>query len=196
MTFRIEPLTGELRTAALPALAELRIKVFRAWPYLYDGSLEYEKKYLRNFAAAEGAVLVAAREGERIVGVATASPITGHMAEFAAPFERLGYDLGKLFYFGESVLLPEYRGQGIGHAFFDAREAHARSFGRYTYATFCGVVRPDDHPLKDPGYRPLDPFWRKHGYRKLDGGVTEFAWKDVGDGEPSRKPMQYWIKEL
>ena len=196
MTVRIEPLTGADRTAALPALAELRIKVFRAWPYLYEGTLDYEQKYLKNFAAADGAILVAARDGEKIVGVATASPITGHMAEFAAPFERLGHDLGKLFYFGESVLLPEYRGQGIGHAFFDAREAHARSFGRYTHATFCGVVRPADHPLRDPAYRPLEPFWSKRGYRKLDGVVTEFAWKDVGDSAPTKKPMQYWIKEL
>lgn len=196
MTVRIEPLTGADRAAALPALAELRVKVFHAWPYLYEGTLEYEQKYLRNFAAAEGAILVAARDGDTIVGVATASPITGHMAEFAAPFERLGYDLGTLFYFGESVLLPEYRGHGIGHSFFDAREAHARSSGRFTHATFCGVVRPDTHPLRDLNYRPLDEFWQKRGYRKLEGVITEFAWKDVGCGEPTRKPMQYWIKEL
>ncbi|KAB2850264.1 MAG: GNAT family N-acetyltransferase, partial [Hyphomicrobiaceae bacterium] len=98
MTVRIEPLTGAGLAAALPALAELRIKVFRAWPYLYEGTLEYEQKYLRNFASAMGAILVAARDGHPIVGVATASPITGHMEAFAAPFKKLGYDLGRLFY--------------------------------------------------------------------------------------------------
>lgn len=196
MTVRIEPLTGAGLMVALPALAELRIKVFRAWPYLYDGTLEYEQRYLKKFASAEGAILVAARDGDRIVGVATASPISGHMQEFAAPFKKLGYDLGKLFYLGESVLLPEYRGQGIGHAFFDAREAHARTFKRYTHATFCAVVRPDDHPLKDPKYLPLDSFWLKRGYRKLEGVLTEFAWKDIGEKETTKKPMQYWIKEL
>ena len=39
-------------------------------------------------------------------------------------------------------------------------------------------------------------FWKKRGFRKLDGVVTELAWKDIGDSEASKKAMQYWIKEL
>jgi hypothetical protein len=37
-----------------------------------------------------------------------------------------GMDVGRVFYFGESMLLPRCRGRGIGHAFFGHREAHAR----------------------------------------------------------------------
>lgn len=196
MALNVKPLTGPNLAGAVPALARLRIEVFRAWPYLYDGTAEYEQKYLAGFAAAERSLVVAALDGDEIVGAATASPITGHMPEFAEPLQRAGHDLVRVFYFGESVLRPEYRGRGLGHAFFDAREAHARSFGGYRQATFCAVARAADHPLMDPAYRPLDDFWRKRGYRPLPGLLAQFEWKDIDKAAPDLKPMQYWLKDL
>ncbi len=38
-----------------------------------------------------------------------------------------GYDPAEVFYLGESVLLSEYCGRGIGVRFFEQREAHARA---------------------------------------------------------------------
>ncbi len=117
MTVQVARLTGEALHAALDDLAALRIAVFAAYPYLYAGSKEYERKYLAEFTASPDAVLVAARDGERIVGAATASPLAAQDDYIREPFARCGIDQARVFYFGESVLLPEYRGQGIGHAF-------------------------------------------------------------------------------
>ena len=167
MPVQIVSLTGPAMQTALPDLARLRIDVFRKWPYLYDGALAYEERYLARFAATERSVIVAAYDGQTIIGAATASPIGGHVPEFSEPLAACGLPVGRIFYFGESVLLPGYRGQGIGHAFFDHREAHARSFPEYQFASFCAVVRRDDHPLRDPDYRPLDSFWNKRGYFPL-----------------------------
>ncbi len=89
----------------LPDLARLRIIVFRDWPYLYDGTIEYEEKYLAKLAAAKDAVCVIARDGDEIVGASTAAPMIEHADEFAEPFEKAGYDIAKIFYCGESVLL-------------------------------------------------------------------------------------------
>lgn len=195
MNVTVRPLTAGEIEAALPALGALRIRVFRDWPYLYEGSEAYERDYLRAFAAAPDAVLAAAFDGDAIVGAATASPMTAQEAEVRAPFEARGEDLSPLFYFGESVLLPEYRGRGIGHAFFDAREAHARACGA-ARATFCGVVRPADHPLRPADYRPLDEFWRGRGYAPVPGLTTAFEWRDIGDGEETTHPMQFWARDL
>jgi GNAT superfamily N-acetyltransferase len=118
------------------------------------------------------------------------------MRDFAAPWQAAGWDVSKLFYFGESVLDPDYRGRGIGHTFFDTREAHARSFGRYTHTTFCGVVRPDDHPLRDTRVRLLDGFWRKRGYEPVNAFLGTFSWKDVDQPAETAKPMRYWLKPL
>lgn len=187
-------LTGEYLERALPALAALRIEVFRAFPYLYAGTEDYEQKYLRDFASAKDSFIIAAEtEDGEIAGCATGSAITGHHGEFAAPLAAAGYDLGSTFYFGESVLLPAWRGHGLGHEFFDAREAHAKARG-YARAVFCAVERAADHPMRPEGYSPLDGFWEKRGYRKLDGLETAFDWPTQPGGPNERHAMGYWMR--
>lgn len=191
----IRALSGDELLGAVADLAALRIAVFASFPYLYDGDAAYEAEYLREFMGAPDSVLIAAYDGPRIVGAATASPMWEQKAEFRTPFEQRGIDTSRLFYFGESVLLPEYRGRGYGHAFFDHREAHARASGA-TAATFAAVVRAEDHPSRPTGYRPLDGFWRKRGYAPVEGLVTHLAWKEHGEDRESLKPLQYWMRSL
>lgn len=195
MTVRVFPLTGAAMQAAMDDLAALRIAVFADWPYLYAGSVEYERKYLAEFTATPDAVLVAAQDGKRIVGAATASPLSAQDEYVRAPFAAAGMDEAGVFYFGESVLLPAYRGQGIGHAFFEARESAARAWGA-SHASFCAVVRGDDHPSRPAEYRPLDVFWRGRGYAPVAGLVGQFHWQDHGEVEESAKAMQYWMRAL
>jgi GNAT superfamily N-acetyltransferase len=195
MSVRVEPLIGGALAAALPELARLRIAVFRAYPYLYDGDVAYEERYLAAYAASPGAIVAGAFDGDRLVGAATGTPMEDHAQEFAAPFAERGHDLSQIFYLGESVLLPEYRGRGLGHAFFDHREARARELGR-RWSCFCAVIRPDDHPARPADYSPLDRFWRKRGYEPVAGLIATFPWKEVGAATPSEKPMQFWRKPL
>lgn len=195
MPVTIRPLTGPQILQAIDDLAALRMTVFAAWPYLYDGERSYEEEYLREFVEAADGILVAACDGDRIVGAATASPMTAQKAEFRAPFEARGLDVSRLFYFGESVLLAEYRGQGIGHTFFDHREAQARRCGARA-ATFAAVIRPVDHSDRPVNHLPLDGFWRKRGYAPVEGFVTRLEWKDHRDARETAKPMQYWMREL
>ena len=194
---KVETLTGEALTAALPALAGLRIEVFRTYPYLYDGDLTYERRYIETFSKADGAAVIGAADLEtgEIIGAATGAPMIGQMDAWAAPFRERGYNLETLFYCGESVLRASYRGRGIGHAFFDAREAQARSLGA-THCCFCGVIRPDDHPARPAGYVPLNDFWRKRGYQPLEGVEAEFEWKEVGAEEETPHRLQFWIRAL
>lgn len=192
---RVERLTGSALDAALPDVAKLRITVFRDWPYLYDGDLAYEERYLQAYRDSPDAILVGAYDGDTLVGASTGAPMEDHAGEFGAPFVERGYRLEDIFYCAESVLLPTYRGHGIGHRFFDAREDHARTLGR-SHVTFCSVVRPVDHPDRPAAYRPLDEFWRKRGYAPLEGVMAEFSWKDLGEAEETRKPLQFWMRTL
>jgi len=191
----VRVLTGAALDAALDDVARLRIAVFRDWPYLYDGSLDYERGYLESYRASAAAVVVGAFDGARLVGAATGTPLEDHAEDFAAPFAQTGLALNQVFYCAESVLLPDYRGQGLGHAFFDAREAHARDLGR-SHSVFCSVIRPLDHPLRPADYRPLDAFWRKRGYAPLPGVIARFKWRDLGEAESTEKPLQFWGREL
>ena len=181
---------------ALEDLARLRIAVFADWPYLYDGDAAYEKRYLKQFAASPGAVVVAARDaGGRMVGAATAAPLADHAKEFAAPFARIGLDPAGFFYMAESVLLPDYRGQGAGRQFFAMREAAGRAQG-YEHAVFASVLRPDDHPLRPAAYVPLHGFWRSLGYEPYPGLLAAFSWRDIGETAETVKELQVWGREL
>ena len=192
---RVERLTGQALAEALGDVARLRIEVFRAWPYLYDGDAAYEEAYLQTYRDSEGAILVGAFDGDRLVGASTGTPMADHAEDFAAAFADQDVPLSDIFYCAESVLLPRYRGQGIGHAFFDAREGHARALG-HRYSAFCGVQRPADHPLRPSDYQPLDPFWRKRGYAPLDGAVAQFSWKDIDQKHETDHPLQFWMRRL
>lgn len=194
MTVTVRRLTGAEIAASIEAIVDLRIRVFADFPYLYDGGRDYEARYLAEYVAAPDAVLVGAFAGEAMVGAATAASMIHQKAEFRAPFEARGIDTARLFYFGESVLLSAWRGRGIGHAFFDHREDHARAQGA-SAACFAAVIRSDDHPARPAGYRPLDAFWRGRGYAPIPGLVSELAWKEHGEAEESPKQMQYWWRQ-
>mgnify|MGYP001160173997 FL=1 len=196
MSIEVRALTGDDIKSVLPDLARLRIAVFRDWPYLYDGTLEYEEEYLAKFAKAKGAVCVVARDGDLVVGASTGAPMIEHADEFGEPFRKAGYDLSKIFYCGESVLLTSHRGHGLGHKFFELREAQAYALGGFTHSTFCRVVRPDDHPLKPKDYIPLDVFWGKRGYAPVPGLTATYDWKDVDQAEETTHVMQFWMKKL
>jgi GNAT superfamily N-acetyltransferase len=191
----VRALTGAALEAALEDVARLRIEVFRAWPYLYDGDLAYERDYLQSYRDSGNAIVVGAFDGAQLVGASTGMPLADHADDFGAAFAASCLDLTQIFYCAESVLLPDYRGQGVGHRFFDLREGHGRSLG-FAKSAFCGVQRPADHPMRPADYAPLDPFWRARGYTPLEGAVAQFAWKDLGEAEESLKPLQFWIRDL
>ena len=191
----VERLTGAALEAALPDVARLRIAVFRDYPYLYDGDAEYEERYLQVYRDSDAAILVGAYDGDTLVGAATGTPMEDHAADFGAALAECGVPLERIFYCAESVLLPAYRGRGIGHRFFDLREDHARALGR-THAAFCGVVRPEGHPARPAEYRPLDVFWRKRGYAPVEGAIAHFRWKELGDAEESDHALQFWMRTL
>lgn len=194
MSLTFETLTGADVTAALDNLARLRTQVFRSWPYLYDGDPENEVEYLRSYRDTPGAILVAALDGTRMVGCATGMPLASHEDARDVPLEALGVSMEQVFYCAESVLLPEYRGQGAGHVFFDRREAHARELS-FSVAMFCGVERPDDHPLRPADARSLAAFWEKRGYRARDA-VIRMTWRDRNEDGPSEKTLRVWTKPL
>ncbi|WP_049621394.1 GNAT family N-acetyltransferase [Frateuria defendens] len=180
----------------LPDVARLRIAVFRDWPYLYEGEDAYEQRYLEAYARSSRSVFVLALDGEAVVGASTGIPLSDDDAAFRQPFLARGIDPAGVFYCGESVLLPAYRGQGLGHRFFDEREAHARGLGGYAMTAFCAVERADDDPRRPPGYRPNDAFWTKRGYRRQDDLFCQLDWKEAGADAASRHRLRFWLRPL
>jgi GNAT superfamily N-acetyltransferase len=168
----------------IPDAARLRIAVFRDWPYLYEGDDVYERDYLRTYRDNPDSLFVIARAGGEVIGLSTGIPLQAETGEVKAPFLAEGINPATVFYFGESVLLPDWRGRGLGVRFFEERERYARSLPGIRHAAFCAVE-----------YVPLDSFWAKRGFAKT-ALRTGFTWQEIGEAEASLKQLTFWMKAI
>ncbi|MDD5033672.1 MAG: GNAT family N-acetyltransferase [Methylococcaceae bacterium] len=192
----IKHLSGPELEPWLADVARMRITVFRDFPYLYDGTLEYEEKYLQTYLKSQDSIIILALDGDRVIGASTGLPMADETEEFRQPFIEQGYDPAKVFYCAESVLLKEYRGKGIYKHFFTGRESHARKLGRFDWCCFCGVQRPPNHPLRPQGFVSLDAVWTKFGYVRHPELRAFYDWKDVDQEDETSHEMVFWLKPI
>lgn len=179
----------------LETLGRLRLQVFREFPYLYDGTMEDEQHYLRAYATAPSSLIVLAFAGGEAIGATTCVRMSDADGAFRGCFDEAGISTEAICYFGESVLLPGFRGRGIGKTFFQRRLEHAKNLGAST-AAFCAVDRPERHPMRPTEYRPLDEFWKSLGFMKHPELQAQFTWKEVGESIESPKTLTFWLKPL
>jgi GNAT superfamily N-acetyltransferase len=104
--------------------------------------------------------------------------------------------MNHLVYFGESLLLPEYRGAGLGKRFFEERLAFARSLTLAKRCVFCAVIRDAEHPMRPKHYQPLDNFWRAMGFQPWDGVKCKLSWKQLGDILETDHELQFWFQDI
>jgi GNAT superfamily N-acetyltransferase len=196
MALRVITCVGAAVAPYLDDLARLRITVFRDWPYLYEGDPDYERGYLTAYANSPRSIFVLALDGDTVVGASSGIPLADDGEAFQQPFRERGMPVGEVFYFGESVLLGGYRGQGIGHRFFDEREGHARRLGGFRWIAFCGVERADGDPRQPPDFRPNDTFWRKRGYHRQQEMFCNLRWPEAGQAAPTEHRLRFWLRAL
>ncbi|TVR18343.1 MAG: GNAT family N-acetyltransferase [Balneolaceae bacterium] len=195
-SFSVKTVHGKQLEPYIKGLAELRICVFREFPYLYDGSAAYERRYLKTYLNAPNSIAILVLHRDLVVGASTGLPLADENDEFQKPFIQAGINVSEVFYCGESILLPEFRGLGIYQTFITGREEHARKLGGFKTICFCAVSREKDHPLKPNNYTPLDAIWRKYGYEKRPDLHTTYRWKDIDEDDESDKKMVFWVKDL
>lgn len=191
----VKSFTGERANEYKGELAKLRIQIFREFPYLYEGTIEYEEKYLETFTQSSESIIVVAFKDDKVIGVSTGIPLKYEPIEVKKPWIEGGYKIDKIYYFSESVLMKEYRGQGMGVKFFKEREQWAKQLN-YKIAIFCGVIRADNHPDRPTDFIPLDKFWEKRGFKKKEGFKCKMSWKEINEQEGSEKELQFWYKTL
>lgn len=197
--FSIHVLSGSEISSCIEDLARLRIQVFREFPYLYDGSEEYERKYLAGYSHSSTGVVAIVKFNDRVIGATTGMALNEAAPEFSKPFQDsdFPYNLSNIFYLGESVVEKNFRGRGFGKIFFDIRESWAKNtIPNLEWTTFCAVLRPNNHPAKPTHYQNLESFWQRLGYEKQDGLIAQFEWKEIGENKESTKPLMYWTKSF
>ena len=182
--------------AFIEPLGRYRIEIFREFPYLYDGDMEYERTYLSRYLKSEEGFLLLGQDVSGIACACTGIPLKHEMDEFKAPFIQHGVSVADKFYLGEIMIRKDVRSQGLGTRLMKLALNTIARTGKYQHVVLCTVIRPPHHPLKPAGYQFNDNLWRKVGFSKLTNHQVFFSWKDLGDAHETMKPMNYWIKPV
>jgi GNAT superfamily N-acetyltransferase len=196
MDFELKTFHGAQGKPFIREIADLRIRVFREYPYLYDGSHEYEREYLGRYFQSPDSTVFLLFNGPELIGASTCIPLADEAPHIRQPFLDKGLNVSEYFYFGESILDKSFRGKGFGKQFFRVREQQAMANNRIKFACFCAVMRPYDHPLKPVGYKSLEGFWQKIDYQKASGLFATMTWKEIHHEVETKKNLQFWIKNL
>jgi GNAT superfamily N-acetyltransferase len=194
-TIDITTYTGAAIAGGLRDFQYVHATVFDEWPYLVESRPD-EHPYIASYASLPRAALFVARSEGKPIGAATCLPLSDESANVQAPFIERGWDVRRFFYFGEGVILKEWRGVGLGKRLFALREGHARAVSIADYTIFCSVRRPLDHPLRPTDAVTNDAFWRKRGYQPMDGVACTMRWRSHGDAAATQHTLDFWIKSL
>src|SRR6185369_8043437 len=179
--------------ARITELATLRLKIFSEYPYLYDGSMESERPYLKCYIESPDSVIILAMEDDKIVGAVTGLPLACETSEFTKPFQDTGWQIDNIYYLGELLFYPEFRGNGLGSQLLTQMEHHVSTFKCFNRLTCATIVRPDMHPLKPKNHPPSDNFWIKHAFRKHPELIMSLPWQEI-NGKMESHELVFWVK--
>ena len=181
--------------------ARFRLEEFRHFPYLYEGMEANERAYLEAYAANVNTILVMVRDDRSPAGMFTALPFLAESfpphAEVGRKLAGLGHDPARMFYFGEAILLPGYRGRGLGRRACLMIEAYARLLG-YSQGCMMTVERSAGDPRRPLDYQDQEPLFQALGFRKA-GLKTVLSWPTLQADqsvEMQENTLVWWLKDL
>lgn len=192
----VRSFTGSGLKPYLHSIAKLRAEVFKDYPYFEDPDIDRETNYLRKLFSCKETIGVLIFDNTTLVGVSLGCPLSVEEPALHRPFKERRLDIDSYFYFGDSALLKHYRGRGIGHHFFDAREAHVAHFKKFKHICFCVPDCPETDPKRPKDYVPLVDFWRKRGYMHHPEMKCFLSWKKIDEPHSSEIQMSFWIKDV
>lgn len=198
MEEKIEVLSGKAVAPWVERVSQLRTSIFREFPYLYEGSLEYESNYMRGYMSDPQAIFVLIKNRDTLVGAATGIPLISNsdiVKDARRVFEEHALVCKEYYYFGEAILLPEHRGKGFYTKLVAERERKANEFGFSKYC-FLAVQQKDTHPLKPDGFQSTDGIFKHAGFQKTNMSI-KYNWPTIqqdGSTNNSEHIMFFWVK--
>ena len=172
-------------------LGRFRMEIFREYPYLYDGSIEYERVYLSRYSRNPESLLLILQDDRGILGACTGMPLTSEDIGFQNTF--VGENKDEIYYIGEIMLRADSRGQGLGSSLLSTALSLI-DLTRFKKVSLCTVDRGLNHPRRPVNYCPPDYLWEKYGFVKSSNHLAYLGWKDIGHEIETDKPMNIWFK--
>lgn len=181
-------------------LAELRVKEFYNFPYLYVGTIEEDALHSAEYAENDDSLLIIAFADDNVVGLYSGTPFNSPMSFLQAwkiEALRQGRELEGYYYLGELIVEKEWRNKGIGAQIIKRLFDEIKKMG---YEKVGGVtsIRPSDHPLRPENYEDTDEVWPKFGLFKTNVTLTVNYPTRQSDGSVIDETnfMALWVKGL
>lgn len=200
MGLTIDIYVGKDAIEYIDIVSELRIQAFKEYPYLYEGNLDYEREYVHGYAIDGKAMIAVARTDNKIVGISTGIPLVSDseiVADAKKIFAENGLDVSDYYYYGEVIVLPDFRGRGVTSKLYAEQDNLIKSWG-YKHVCILTVMREIDHPLRPANYKSPDKMWEHLGFfrNKL---ITEYHWPTIQPDmsvEDVKNYLEFWTKDL
>lgn len=196
-TIRMEVVQGEAIHAYVKDITDLSLIIYREYPYLYEGTEEEYLPHIQHYAQPES-VACLLFDNEKTIGVAIGLPLKAMRDNYKRPLlnSDVYINIDSVFYLGEILLLPEYRGRGLGKQMYLKFEEMVRKKENFKSICLSKISELESHPRMPAQYKSLDTFWAKLGFKRLNNVHFSVVWLNVGDQEESSHKMVYWIKTL
>lgn len=184
----------------IDAVSHLRTKLFREFPYLYEGSIAYEKDYIKGYLSDNKSLFVVAFDGDSIVGAITGIPLASEsevIVGAADLFRACDIDPSVYYYIGEGVVLPAYRDAKTALAMYKLMLNQIKQWKIFNKLCFVAVEREENHPLRPKNYSSLVPVFKRLGYKKTD--ITfSYNWPTIqtnGSVKDAENELTFWVNE-
>lgn len=192
----IETFKGSEVIPYLPSLAELRLLFYREYPYLYEGDLNGEEKYLNLYATSENSLLILAKRGEEYIGCVAGLPLFESQEENVQLFTQHKIPANRLFCLGEIVLFHATEQSDVAEKLYEQFEGAVIELKQYDTIFVCEIEREAHDPKKPLGAFSSEVIWERRGFCKHPELATSYSWKEVGETEASNHRMVFWSKKL
>lgn len=200
MGIQIHKLYGAEAAPYFEALVALKRFTFAPFPFLYLGSLEAERAWFDTYLRSDHSFILLLEDQNNIVGACTGITGKDEDENYRRPFLQRGLDPDKIFFYGESMILPAYRSLGYGQLFYEERESYALRLSGIDTLAACILRRSDDHPLAPTDFakrrQSYEGIWSSRGFNPVPGLTAAASWCDQGSDVTTTKTYQIWLKSL
>src|SRR3990167_4137978 len=102
MGVTVEIYVGKDSADYIEAVSRLRIQIFKEYPYLYEGELDYERRYMQGYTSDDKAMIAIARVDGILAGVSTGIPLVSDseiVSDAKKVFSQENIDIGDFYYY-------------------------------------------------------------------------------------------------
>lgn len=180
----------------IDTIGQLRLETYKDYPYFYYGTLELEREYLQLYNESKDGMVAQAEIDGKLAGVLTGKPLCA-FEQAAQFFEDAGYDPKEYYYFGEIIVIPQFRRLGIARKLFAMLEQKIRELG-YKKVCFMIIDEQEIDSLKPENYEDPTLLSMHLGYSKMNI-VMSHDWPTIqkdGTVKNNTHDMVFWEKQL